>query len=82
MRRTLELADPRTLDKIARVRAWVRAHVWPLIAASRPGSRAAASARCGTVGTLRAAISDLQRAFQPRELLRVILHDALKSCLL
>ena len=36
MRRTLELADPRTLDKIARVRARVRAHVWSLIAA-RPG---------------------------------------------
>src|SRR5487761_1293381 len=36
VRRTLELADPRTLDKIARVRARVRAHVWPLIAA-RPG---------------------------------------------
>ena len=32
VRRTLELADPRTLDKIARVRA----HVWSLIAA-RPG---------------------------------------------
>ena len=40
VRRTLELADPRTLDKIARVRARVRAHVWSLIAASRrPGSR-------------------------------------------
>ncbi len=36
VRRTLELADPRTLDKIARVRAKVRAHVWSLIAA-RPG---------------------------------------------
>src|SRR2546421_7827122 len=36
VRRTLELADPRTLDKIARVRARVRAHVWSLIAA-RPG---------------------------------------------
>ena len=39
VRRTLELADPRTLDKIARVRAKVRAHVWSLIAAGRPGSR-------------------------------------------
>ena len=36
VRRTLELADPATLDKIARVRAAVRAHVWSLIAA-RPG---------------------------------------------
>jgi hypothetical protein len=36
VRRTLELADPRTLDKIARARAAVRAHVWSLIAA-RPG---------------------------------------------
>src|SRR5229473_5678776 len=36
VRRTLELADPRTLDKIARARAKARAHVWSLIAA-RPG---------------------------------------------
>ena len=36
VRRTLELADPRTLDRIARVRAKVRAHVWQLICA-RPG---------------------------------------------
>jgi len=36
VRRTLELADPRTLDKIARVRAAVRGHVWSLICA-RPG---------------------------------------------
>ena len=36
VRRTLELADPRTLDKVARARAKVRAHVWSLIAA-RPG---------------------------------------------
>ncbi len=36
VRRTLELADPRTLDKIARARARARAHVWSLIAA-RPG---------------------------------------------
>jgi hypothetical protein len=34
VRRTLELADPATLDKIARVR--VRAHVWKLICAT-PG---------------------------------------------
>jgi hypothetical protein len=33
VRRTLELADPATLDKIARVRA----HVWPLIAATPAG---------------------------------------------
>jgi Transposase DDE domain group 1 len=37
VRRTLELADPRTLDKIARVRARVRAHIWPLIAARPAG---------------------------------------------
>ena len=36
VRRTLELADARTLDKIARARAGVRAHVWSLICA-RPG---------------------------------------------
>ena len=37
VRRTLELADPATLDKIARVRARVRAHVWSLIAARPAG---------------------------------------------
>ena len=37
VRRTLELADPRTLDKIARARAAVRAHVWQLICASPAG---------------------------------------------
>jgi hypothetical protein len=37
VRRTLELADPRTLDKIARVRAKARAHVWSLIAARPAG---------------------------------------------
>src|SRR5271157_588642 len=37
VRRTLELADPRTLDKIARVRAKVRAHVWKLIEAAPAG---------------------------------------------
>src|SRR5215475_3237027 len=37
VRRTLELADPRALDKIARVRARVRAHVWSLIAARPAG---------------------------------------------
>ena len=37
VRRTLELADTRTLDKIARVRARVRAHVWSLIAATPAG---------------------------------------------
>jgi Transposase DDE domain group 1 len=36
VRRTLELADPATLDKIAWARAAVRAHVWSLPAA-RPG---------------------------------------------
>jgi hypothetical protein len=35
-RRTLELADPRTLGKIAKARARVRRHVWDLIEA-RPG---------------------------------------------
>ena len=37
VRRTLELADPRTLDKIARARAAVRAHVWSLICATPAG---------------------------------------------
>ncbi len=37
VRRRLELADPRTLDKIARARAAVRAHVWSLIAAAPAG---------------------------------------------
>ena len=37
VRRTLELADPRTLDKIARVRARVREHVWSLIRARPAG---------------------------------------------
>jgi hypothetical protein len=37
VRRTLELADPATLDKIARVRARVRAHVWQLICATPAG---------------------------------------------
>jgi len=37
VRRTLELADPRTLDKIARARARVRAHVWSLICARPAG---------------------------------------------
>ena len=42
---TLELADPRTLDRIARARAKVRAHVWSLIAARSTGSRG-----CGSPG--------------------------------
>jgi hypothetical protein len=37
VRRTLELADPATLGKIAKVRARVRAHVWKLIAATPAG---------------------------------------------
>src|SRR6266568_809283 len=37
VRRTLELADARTLDKIARARAAVRRHVWPLICATPAG---------------------------------------------
>src|SRR6266568_869922 len=37
VRRTLELADPATLDKVARVRARVRAHVWSLIRARPAG---------------------------------------------
>ncbi len=37
VRRTLELADNKTLDRIARVRARVRAHVWSLIAARPAG---------------------------------------------
>ncbi len=37
VRRTLELADDKTLDRIARARARVRAHVWSLIAATPAG---------------------------------------------
>ena len=37
VRRTLELADPATLDKVARVRARVRAHAWSLIRATLAG---------------------------------------------
>ena len=37
VRRTLELADPRTLDRIARARAKVRAHVWKLIEGTAAG---------------------------------------------
>jgi hypothetical protein len=37
VRRTLELADSRTLDKVARVRAKVREHVWSLICATPAG---------------------------------------------
>ena len=37
VRRTLELADERTLGKITRVRAKVRGHVWKLIAATPAG---------------------------------------------
>jgi hypothetical protein len=33
LRRTLDLADPVTLGKIAQARAGIRAHVWELIAA-------------------------------------------------
>ena len=37
VRRTLELADPRTLDRLARARAAIRAHVWSLICATPAG---------------------------------------------
>ena len=37
LRRTLDLADPATLEKIAQARAKVRAHVWDQIAERRPG---------------------------------------------
>ena len=37
VRRTLELADSRTLDKVARARAKVREHVWSLICATPAG---------------------------------------------
>jgi hypothetical protein len=37
VRRMLELADPGTLDKVARARARVRAHVWSLIRARPAG---------------------------------------------
>ena len=43
VRRTLELADPRTLDKIARVRARVRAR---LVADLRDASRVPVADRC------------------------------------
>ncbi|MGH3403140.1 MAG: hypothetical protein ACRDRJ_11680 [Streptosporangiaceae bacterium] len=51
VRRTLELADPTTLDKVARVRARVRAHVWSLIRARPGGSRGWPSpGRCWPAG--------------------------------
>jgi hypothetical protein len=37
LRRTLDLADPGTLEKIAQARAGIRAHVWELIAARAGG---------------------------------------------
>ena len=37
VRRTLELADPRTLRRIAKARGRARAHVWKLIAARPAG---------------------------------------------
>lgn len=37
VRRTLELADERTLDKVARARAKIRAHIWSLICATPAG---------------------------------------------
>jgi len=37
LRRTLDLADPGTLEKIAQARAVIRAHVWELIAAREAG---------------------------------------------
>jgi Transposase DDE domain group 1 len=37
LRRTLDLADPAALGKIAQVRARIRPHVWDLIAERRPG---------------------------------------------
>ena len=37
LRRTLDLADPATLEKIAQARARIRAHVWDLVAERRPG---------------------------------------------
>jgi hypothetical protein len=51
VRRTLELADPATLDKVARVQAKVRAHVWSLICARPAGSRGWPSpGRCWPAG--------------------------------
>ena len=51
VRRTLELADPRTLDRIARARAKVRAHVWQLIEGTAAGSRGWPSpGRCWRAG--------------------------------
>jgi hypothetical protein len=37
VRRTLELADPRTLDRVARARARIRDHVWKLAGATPGG---------------------------------------------
>jgi hypothetical protein len=37
LRRTLDLADPGTLEKIAQARARIRAHVWELVAARASG---------------------------------------------
>ena len=37
MRRTLELADDKTLRTVAKARARIRAHVWKLIAATAAG---------------------------------------------
>ena len=37
VRRTLELADGKTLRKVAKARAKIRAHVWKLIAATAAG---------------------------------------------
>ncbi len=61
VRRTLELADPATLDKIARVRARVRAHVWSLIAA-RPGGFPWLALVIDLDGTLITARSDKEGA--------------------
>src|SRR5258708_33701918 len=54
VRRTLELADPRTLGKIARARARARAHGWKLIAATPSGVpwlRSAGKLLAGVPGT-------------------------------
>jgi hypothetical protein len=50
MRRTLELADPATLDKIARVRARAGAHIWSLIEARPAGFPWLATAWCRLLG--------------------------------
>ena len=45
LRRTLDLADPATLEKIAQARARIRAHVWDLVCGTAAGRVPVASDR-------------------------------------